>query len=88
MYMIIIIIIIKDTVHLKDRGIGTQIGTYASHIQPAYGNHYFECPVSLDVYQRALRLPLYYELAKDQIDHIINVLQGACGEDIIIGDGV
>ena len=59
---------------LKNKGIGSQIGTYSSYIQPAYDS-YFECPVSLDIYNRALRLPLYYDLTIDEIDIVANELR-------------
>jgi len=59
---------------LKDKGIGSQIGTYSSFIQPAYDS-YFECPVSLDIYNRSLRLPLYYDLTVDEIDIVANELK-------------
>ena len=59
---------------LKDKGIGSQIGTYSSFIQPAYGSCY-ECPVSLDIYNRALRLPLYYDLIEADIDIVVGELK-------------
>ncbi len=59
---------------LKDKGIGSQIGTYSSFIQPAYNSNY-KCPVSLDVYIRALRLPLYYELTEGDIDTVVYKLE-------------
>lgn len=59
---------------LKDRGIGTQIGTYASHILDVY-THSNPCPVSLDVYNRAFRLPMYYELTEEQIDKAVEILK-------------
>ena len=64
---------------LKDKGIGSQIGTYSSFIQPAYESD-FECPVSLDIYNRALRLPLYYGLTTDEIDIVVNELKKILGE--------
>jgi len=59
---------------LKDKGIGSQIGTYSSFIQPAY-NSYYECPVSLDIYNRALRLPLYYDLTINEINIVVYELK-------------
>lgn len=58
---------------LHKRGIQTQIGTYASHIQPVY--HYLKsCPVSFDIFSRSLALPLYYELTEGEIDLIAKSL--------------
>jgi len=67
---------------LKDMGIGSQIGTYCSFIQPAYGSHY-KCPISLDIYNRALRLPLYYDLTEDNIDIVADELR-----KILIMEGI
>ena len=54
---------------LKDKGIGSQIGTHSSCIQPAYKKgRVYTCPVSVDIYYRALRLPLYCTLTIDEID--------------------
>lgn len=52
---------------LGEVGIQTQIGTYASHIQPVYHSK-DTCPNSLDVFNRALALPMYYDLTDKNID--------------------
>jgi len=52
---------------LAERGIETQIGTYALHAQPVYRSA-DKCPNSLDVFKRALSLPIYYTLDKKDID--------------------
>ena len=54
---------------LLKQGIQTQIGTYASHIQPAYQSEQ-KCPNSLDIYHRSLALPMYYTLNEEDIDLI------------------
>ncbi len=48
-------------------GIQAQIGTYASHIQPVYQSK-DKCPNSLEIFNRALALPLYYNLKEEDID--------------------
>ena len=48
-------------------GIQAQIGTYASHIQPVYQSK-DKCPNSLEIFNRALALPLYYHLKEEDID--------------------
>ena len=48
-------------------GIQTNIGTYASHIQPVYKSK-DRCPNSLEVFKRALSLPLYYGMMELNID--------------------
>lgn len=60
---------------LKDRGIQTQIGTYSSYIQPCYNNEIDDCYNSFDIYNRAIRLPIFYKLKKEEIDYVIDVLK-------------
>jgi perosamine synthetase len=52
---------------LTKKGIQTQIGTYASHIQPVY-NSTDKCPNSLEIFNRSLALPMYYMLREEDID--------------------
>jgi perosamine synthetase len=59
---------------LKKKGIQTQIGTYASHIQPVYSSK-DRCPISLDVFNRAIALPLYYDLSENQINEASEILK-------------
>ena len=59
---------------LKERGVSTQIGTYSSFIQPVYDSK-DKCPTSLDVYNRALRLPLYFNLTEAEIDQVAEILE-------------
>jgi len=60
--------------YLKDNDIQTQIGTYASHIQPVYRSKQ-KCPASLDIFNRALALSMYYTLKEEDIDKIIFCLK-------------
>jgi len=46
---------------LMKKGIQTQIGTYASHIQPVYNSNQ-ECTKSYQTFNRSLSLPMYYTL--------------------------
>jgi perosamine synthetase len=59
---------------LKDNGIQCQIGTYSSSIQPCYKSMYM-CDVSIDIYERTIRFPLFYKLKREDIDYIIDVLK-------------
>ncbi len=52
---------------LMKNGIQTQIGAYASHIQPVY-NSKDKCPNSLEIFSRSLALPIYYMLREEDID--------------------
>jgi perosamine synthetase len=55
---------------LLKAGIQTQIGTYASHIQPVYAAAE-SCEHSLDIYNRAISLPMFVTLSTDAIDHVV-----------------
>ncbi len=65
-------------VALAKQGIQTQIGTYASHIQPVYRSA-DACPCSLDVYNRAIALPLFYSLREEEIDIMSEILKQTLG---------
>ena len=58
---------------MAEEGIQTQIGTYASHIQPVY-RYKKKCRVSFDIYNRAIALPHYYSLNNKDIDEISGIL--------------
>jgi perosamine synthetase len=64
---------------LKNKGVQTQIGTYASHVQPVYRSK-DRCPNSLEIFNRALALPMYYELKEEEIDTISKILRKTLGE--------
>ena len=64
---------------LLKRGVQANIGTYASHIQPVYKSE-DRCPVSLDIFRRALALPLYYSLKESEIDAAASSLKAALEE--------
>lgn len=66
----------RDKIIQKMRSfqIQTQIGTYACHIQPLYNTNK-QCPVSLDIFKRALALPLYFQLEEEQIEMIVSRLK-------------
>jgi dTDP-4-amino-4,6-dideoxygalactose transaminase len=59
---------------LSGKGMQTQIGTYASHIQPVYKSR-DKCPVSFDLYKRSMALPMYYSLTKPEIDRAAVILE-------------
>ena len=64
---------------MMKRGIQTQIGTYASHIQPVY-NSKDKCPNSLEIFNRSLALPIYYTLKYGDIDMAAAYLKKALEE--------
>ncbi|MBU7041955.1 MAG: DegT/DnrJ/EryC1/StrS family aminotransferase [Theionarchaea archaeon] len=59
---------------LMKKHIQTTIGTYACHIQPVYQSE-DECPHSLDIYERALALPMFYTLKEEDIDYTASALK-------------
>lgn len=65
--------------YMKARDVQAQIGTYASHIQPAY--HYEgKCPVSLSLHNQTMALPFFYEMTEEQIAQAGAILKHAIGE--------
>lgn len=64
---------------LMKKGIQTQIGTYASHIQPVY-DFKGKCPNSLEIYNKSLALPMYYMLEEKDIDMVASSLKNVMEE--------
>uniref|UniRef100_A0A7C2K1P9 DegT/DnrJ/EryC1/StrS family aminotransferase n=1 Tax=candidate division WOR-3 bacterium TaxID=2052148 RepID=A0A7C2K1P9_UNCW3 len=63
---------------LLKKGIQTHIGTYSSHIQPVY-NSKDKCPNSLEIFNRAIALPMYYSLGEEDIDMVAKQLKEVLG---------
>lgn len=61
---------------LAKLGVQAQIGTYASHVQPVYKSK-DNCPVSKEIFNRAIALPLYYDMAETEIDVAAKALRSA-----------
>jgi len=59
---------------MAQAGVQTQIGTYASHIQPVYQVRE-KCPISYDVYCRSLALPIFYSMTETEVDYVVKNLQ-------------
>ncbi len=64
---------------LAKKGIQTQIGTYASHVQSVY-NVESGCPNSLKIFNRSLALPMYYTLEEKDIDIAADSLKNTLEE--------
>jgi perosamine synthetase len=64
---------------LAAKGVQAQIGTYASHIQPVYKSK-DKCPNSLEIFNRALALPMYYMLKEEEIDTAAGILKSTLEE--------
>lgn len=64
---------------LLEKGIQTQIGTYASHVQPVYNSN-DRCPIALDTFNRSLALPIYYQMKEEDIDSMVESIKEVMGE--------
>lgn len=66
-------------VGLRERGVGSNFGTYASHVQPVYGATQ-ECPVSARLFRTQFALPMHANLGEDDLDYVVaqlrDVLEG------------
>ncbi|MCF2533503.1 DegT/DnrJ/EryC1/StrS family aminotransferase [Yinghuangia sp. KLBMP8922] len=54
---------------LREQEIGCNFGTYASHVQPVYGDTR-ECPVSADLFRRQLAIPMHSELTDSEVERV------------------
>lgn len=61
---------------LRGQGIGCGHGTWACHRQPAYDTKQ-TCPVSADLFERSLAIPMHAELSMDQVERVAEVLRSA-----------
>ncbi len=64
---------------LLKKNVQTQIGTYASHIQPVY-NSPDKCSNSFEIFERSLALPMYFMLREEDIDMVAKHLKTALEE--------
>lgn len=64
--------------HMREAGIQVNIGTYhmplTTFFRTKYGYRYGDFPVADDIFARALALPLYAGLAREQQEHVIGTL--------------
>lgn len=61
---------------LRAQGIGCGHGTWATHLQPAFETKQ-TCPVSADLFQRNLAIPMHAELTMSQAERVAEVLRTA-----------
>lgn len=61
---------------LRAQGIGAGHGTWASHRQPVYEAKQ-SCPVSADLFDRNLAIPMHAELSADQVERVVAALRTA-----------
>jgi dTDP-4-amino-4,6-dideoxygalactose transaminase len=61
---------------LRGQGIGCGHGTWACHLQPVYDTKQ-KCPVSADLFQRHLAIPMHAELTASQAERVAETLRTA-----------
>lgn len=59
---------------LRERGVGSNFGTYASHVQPIYGSSQ-DCPVSARLFTTQFALPMHANLVEDDLDYVADQLR-------------
>lgn len=59
---------------LRAQGIGCGHGTWACHLQPVYESKQ-QCPVSADLFERQLAIPMHAELSTDQLERVVETLR-------------
>jgi perosamine synthetase len=59
---------------LRERGVGSNFGTYASHLQPVYEST-AQCPTSARLFRSQLALPMHANLSEDDVDYVADQLR-------------
>ena len=59
---------------LRENGVQCNFGTYASHVQPVYGQS-TPCPVSADLFRRHLAIPMHANLTDDEVERVAKTLR-------------
>lgn len=65
---------------LRAAGVGCNFGTYASHLQPLYGEQ-TALPVSADIFARHIAIPMHANLTEDDVTYVSDTLRS------IVSDG-
>jgi perosamine synthetase len=61
---------------LRSKGVQCNFGTYASHLQPVYGET-TPCPVSADLFRRHLAIPMHANLTEAEVERVATTLRDA-----------
>jgi dTDP-4-amino-4,6-dideoxygalactose transaminase len=61
-------------VALRERGVGSNFGTYSSHVQPVYSSR-TDCPVSARLFATQFALPMHANLTEDDLDYVAEQLR-------------
>lgn len=75
-------------VHLKERGIGTTIQFIPNHLQPVFAEFAAPLPVTEQLYQEIVTLPLYYEMTDADVETVIAevtaFLRSTVGDEVLL----
>jgi dTDP-4-amino-4,6-dideoxygalactose transaminase len=61
---------------LREAGVQANIGTYASHLQPVYGERP-ACPVSAGLFARHVAIPMYSGLRDNDVERVAHAVRDA-----------
>ncbi|MEV1068831.1 DegT/DnrJ/EryC1/StrS aminotransferase family protein [Streptomyces sp. NPDC050263] len=67
----------RVTADLRAQGIGCGHGMWATHLRPVYEKTKHACPVSADLFQRNLAIPMHAELTMSQVERVADALRTA-----------
>ncbi|WP_270886427.1 DegT/DnrJ/EryC1/StrS family aminotransferase [Pedococcus sp. 5OH_020] len=67
---------------LRARGIGCNFGTYASHVQPLYGEQK-PLPVSAELFARHLAIPMHANLTQDEVQRVAEAVREVVSLDLV-----
>ena len=59
---------------LRERGVQCNFGTYATHLQPLYGER-SRCPVSADMFRRHLAIPMHANLSDADVERVAKTVR-------------
>lgn len=59
---------------LRERGVGCNFGTYASHVQPLYGQQQ-TLPISADLFERHIAIPMHASLDADDVSYVAETVR-------------
>ncbi|WP_154676356.1 DegT/DnrJ/EryC1/StrS family aminotransferase [Amycolatopsis benzoatilytica] len=61
---------------IREQGVQCNFGTYASHLQPVYGEQQ-PLPVSADAFRRQLAIPMHSELTDSEVERVVTTVREA-----------
>ncbi|RCG24938.1 DegT/DnrJ/EryC1/StrS family aminotransferase [Streptomyces diacarni] len=67
---------------LRAKGIGCGHGTFATHVQPVFESKH-KCPVSAELFERHLAIPMHAELSTSQVERVVEALRGAVRTHVV-----